>query len=138
VGVNVTRLNTDDADPAGGGRKLHRRHRQGPRQPREREPDAASKARRVAGAKLVLVDGHPVLYLHKGARHLLSFPAADDAAILKRAVAKLPEVAAATRSKALRIQTIDGTPARTSTMADALRDAGFVEGYADLELEVSV
>ncbi|MBX7084296.1 MAG: DEAD/DEAH box helicase, partial [Nannocystaceae bacterium] len=91
-------------------------------------------ARRVAGARVVTVGGRPLLFLDRGARRWLSFAGADDAALLQRAGAALRTIAASQRGKSLRVETIDGTPARNSPLAGPLRALGFVADLRGLEL----
>jgi ATP-dependent Lhr-like helicase len=100
--------------------------------------DGAAGLRRVAGARVVLVGGEIVLYLDRGARRMVTFPAAAERLdILSLAARALATVASARRGKMLRIETIDGEPARRSPHAEALRAAGFFADPRGLVLEVS-
>src|SRR5690606_16580303 len=81
--------------------------------------------RRVAGASVVLVGGDAVLYLDKGGKRLVTFPAADDLERMTAAARALVDVAARHRGRMLRVETIDGEPARGSRFAAALRSADF-------------
>jgi ATP-dependent Lhr-like helicase len=98
--------------------------------------DNVSGPRRVPGASVVFVDGRATLYLDRGSRRLLTFPAADDHETMIAAARALTRVAARTRSKSLRIEQIDGLPARTSPVADHLRLADFSSDPRGLVLEV--
>ncbi|MCB9718290.1 MAG: DEAD/DEAH box helicase [Myxococcales bacterium] len=91
--------------------------------------------RRVAGATVVLVGGEAVLYLDKGGRRLLSFVAADDPDKLRAAAGALASVAARHRGRMLRVETVDGEPARGSRLAEALREADFRSDLRGLTLE---
>ncbi len=105
--------------------------------PGEREPvdGKGPRARRVAGAALVLVGGEPVLYLGAGGKHLTTFPAARTPDTLAAAVAALPALARQRRGKLLRIERIDGREARSSELAPALISLAFSPSYRGLELE---
>jgi ATP-dependent Lhr-like helicase len=78
---------------------------------------------RKAGALVVLVDGHCVLYVERGGRTLLSF--SDDPATLQPAADAL---ALAVRDGALgklQVERADGLPVTASTLGAALEAAGF-------------
>ena len=92
--------------------------------------------RRVAGASVVVVDGAPVLWIERGGKRLVTFPAADDEATLHVALRGLAKVAETRRGKTLRIESIDGEPARTSRFSQALRAADFGGDIRGLTLEV--
>ena len=96
---------------------------------------ARSGPRRVAGASVVLVDGAPVIYLSRGGKRLLTFPAADDVEVLSLALTVLPGAARAAPGRAMTVESIDGEPARASTRTDALLGAGFVLDYRGLTIE---
>ncbi len=85
---------------------------------------------RAAGAYVVLVDGEAVLYLERGGRGLLRLPAAADADRARRAVAALPcLVTSGGPMRELRIERVDRAPVAESSLADALREAGFHTSY---------
>jgi ATP-dependent Lhr-like helicase len=94
-------------------------------------PDNAGHPARALGAYVVLVDGHACAYLERGGRTLLTFPAASDQPSWPDVFASL---VGSGRVRRLRIETIDGVPAASSGWADALRGAGFVDGYKGLSL----
>ncbi|MBL4687244.1 MAG: hypothetical protein JKY37_21790 [Nannocystaceae bacterium] len=100
-----------------------------------REP-AEGSPRRVAGASVVLVDGEAALFLDKGGKRMLTFPAADSPSVFSAAARALRSVAARQRGKALRIEKIDGVAARTSPRAEQLRQADFASDLRGLTLEV--
>ena len=91
------------------------------------------KPRRVAGATVVLVDGTPVLYLNRSGQKLRTFANHEDG--LGRAVHALREVARRRRGKLLRIEEVDGAPARTSPHAARFREQGFTADHRGLILE---
>jgi ATP-dependent Lhr-like helicase len=99
--------------------------------------DPERAPRRVAGATVVLVDGEPVLYLDKSGRRLRTFEGKTDRALLALATRALDEVARRSRGKLLRIEEIDGAPARTSPHAEVLYAQGFTSDHRGLVLEAS-
>ena len=94
-------------------------------------PPTDGRPARAAGALVVLVDGEAAVYVERGGRSLLTFPAAvvDD-----RWAAALAHVVASGRRRSLELARIDGAPARESNHADVLRAAGFADGYKGLVL----
>ena len=79
--------------------------------------------------------GEAVLFLDRGGKRMLTFPAADDPAVFVLAARALSSVAARQRGKLLRVEKIDGTPARTSARAEQLRQADFASDLRGLTLE---
>jgi ATP-dependent Lhr-like helicase len=112
--------------------------------PWPRDDSEARKAfQRVPGARVVLVDGLPVLYLDRGHRGVLTFPAADaadapdaadgpDAGRLGLAARAIAEDPAALGARGFSIERIDGAPADESPLAGILLDLGFVRGFRGL------
>jgi len=99
------------------------------------ETPGGGRPRRVAGAEVVLVGGAAALYLEAGGRGLLTFPdLADDPEVARAAAGALRELRGP-RRRSLRIERIDGEPARESERAGLLREAGFVNDYRGLALE---
>jgi ATP-dependent helicase Lhr and Lhr-like helicase len=95
-------------------------------------PDIDARPARAAGASVVLRAGSAVAYIERGAKHLLTFGAdaiADPSWV--DAVARLVKQG---RVAKLELQRVDGGPARESALAEALRAAGFVDGYRGLVL----
>ena len=93
-------------------------------------PPTDGRPARAAGALVVLVDGEAAVYLEKGARSLLTFPAAADG----RWAESLASVVRTGRRRSIELAKIDGEPARSAPGADALRGAGFSDGYKGLVL----
>jgi ATP-dependent Lhr-like helicase len=93
-------------------------------------PESAGRPARVSGAYVVLADGEAAAYLERGGRTLLAFPAGSDGAWVD-ALASLVKDG---RLRRIELTRIDGAPAVESPFADALRTAGFVEGYRGLVL----
>jgi hypothetical protein len=79
----------------------------------------------------VLVDGEAAAYLEKGAKSLLTFPAAI---VDGRWPSALASVVHRGQRRSIEVAKIDGAPARESSHADALRSAGFADGYKGLVL----
>jgi len=98
-------------------------------------PPSTSPPRRAPGAAVILCGGEPVLFLERGGRRLLSFPAAVDGSVLRQAIGALAVIAGRRRGKYLRIETIDDVPARTCSLASALIDGGFFADPRGLVLE---
>jgi ATP-dependent Lhr-like helicase len=93
-------------------------------------PESAGRPARVSGAYVVLVDGDAAAYLERGARTLLTFPGGSDGPWVD-ALASLVKDG---RIRRIELTRIDGAPAVESPFAEALRTAGFVEGYRGLVL----
>ncbi|MEZ5138568.1 MAG: DEAD/DEAH box helicase [Acidimicrobiales bacterium] len=94
-------------------------------------PPPDGRPARSAGALVVLVDGEAAVFVERGGRSLLTFPAAmvDD-----RWADALAGVVRSGRRRSLEVAKIDGAPARESPHADTLRRAGFADGYKGLVL----
>jgi ATP-dependent helicase Lhr and Lhr-like helicase len=92
-------------------------------------PGSAGRPARQAGAFVALTEGAPVAYLERGARSLLTFGA--PVAVWAEAIASLAKDG---RLRKIELHRIDGEPAASSVHADALREAGFVDGYRGLTL----
>ena len=91
------------------------------------DPRAADGGRpsRRAGALVLLWRGELALYLEAGGKAMLSFAAVsgDDLAAAMRA--GMPLVTRLARRRALRLETADGAPARSSPLAPLLIASGF-------------
>jgi ATP-dependent helicase Lhr and Lhr-like helicase len=92
-------------------------------------PGSAGQPARAVGAFVVMVGGEACAYLERGGRRLLTFPAAADHPAWVEVLAGLVDDG---RVRRLRIEAIDAVPAATSGHADALRAAGFADGYKGL------
>jgi ATP-dependent Lhr-like helicase len=101
------------------------------RRPLDEADDAeeVAPARRAAGARAVLVEGAPVLFIEGGGRALRVFSGADHHTDteLAPAVAGLRHALQRRggRSRALRIERVNGGPALRSALSEKLRRAGF-------------
>jgi ATP-dependent Lhr-like helicase len=94
--------------------------------PWPRREGAARSPSRVYGAQVVLVDGSPVLYLERGGRSLLTFPADDRPGALERAVGALAAWVLADRRRKVSVERVDGEPVFGSPLERPLADAGFL------------
>ena len=85
---------------------------------------------RAAGAHLILVDGQAALYVERGARGLLTLPAADDPEVLDEALSALPRLLApAGPLRELRLERVNRVPPAESELAERLRAMGFRPTY---------
>ncbi|HEX2575285.1 MAG TPA: DEAD/DEAH box helicase, partial [Aquihabitans sp.] len=94
-------------------------------------PPTDGRPARAAGALVVLVDGEAAVYVERGGRSLLTFPAA---LVDPRWAAALAAVVGRRQRRSLELAKIDGAPSRESSHADTLRAAGFGDGYKGLVL----
>jgi ATP-dependent helicase Lhr and Lhr-like helicase len=92
-------------------------------------PASGGRPARVAGALVVLADGEAAAFVERGGRSLWTFPAAERYPSWPEGLARRV-ASAAVRSH--EVQTVDGEPVRTSPWADALRQAGYADGYRGL------
>ncbi|MCR9095762.1 MAG: DEAD/DEAH box helicase [bacterium] len=98
----------------------------------------AARPRRAAGARVVLVDGEPVLYTDRNARRVWTFPTAEPARRadgLTRAARALGRGGRSFPRGGLRIEQIDGESAHEAEGATAFVQAGYRRSYKGLELE---
>jgi ATP-dependent Lhr-like helicase len=91
-----------------------------PRRPGE---DAGHRPGRKAGALVVLVDGHLVLYVERGGRTLLTW--AEDQAVLQPAVDALSLAVREGLLGRLTVERADGVGVLDSPLGRALEEAGF-------------
>ena len=96
--------------------------------------EAGPRPRRVAGARVILVDGEPVLFVDKGGRSVVTLAGWSEPERAERAVHALEE-ARGGRFKTLHIDRIDGAAAPSSPHAEVFRRAGYAEDYKGLVLE---
>jgi ATP-dependent Lhr-like helicase len=101
---------------------------------------SGGRPRRAVGARVVLVDGRPSLFVEAGGVRALTFE--DDATPsgrtrLDRALRALVADSARLGRKRLHLEEIDGEKARGSGLADAFLRAGFRAGHRGLEFDGS-
>ncbi len=82
---------------------------------------------------MVVANGVAAAYVERGGRSMLTFEgaAADPGTWIEALVAAHKEG----RVPRLTVERIDNEPARTSPYAEALRSAGFADGYRGLTLK---
>ena len=103
---------------------------------------ATLRASRVAGARVVLVDGHATAWIARGDRQLLVALAAEEpdrgrrARALARELVRLAETSLADRRGWL-IAEVNGEPAVASQVAAAFVEAGFDITSGGLQLRVA-
>ncbi len=102
-------------------------------------PDTPARASRVAGARVVLIDGHAVAWIARGDRQLLVALAADEPDRGRQARALAGELVRLARTnrgdrRGWHITEVNGAPAAASAIADACAAAGFDAGPGGLHL----
>jgi ATP-dependent Lhr-like helicase len=99
-------------------------------------PDGAPRPSRRAGALVLLWHGRPAAYWEAGGRSLITFdlPPGDLDAALRAA---LPTALRLARRRFVRVETVNGQPARTSPLAPLLLASGFRPELHALAYEVS-
>ncbi len=95
---------------------------------------AVARPRRVAGARVVLVDGSPVLYSGKGARSLQTFRSEIDHERMRVALRALVEAPA---HRLISIERVDGVPPSDSPHRELFEECGFASGYRGFTLRES-
>ena len=96
----------------------------------------AGRPRRAAGATVVLVDGLPLLFLERGGRAGLLFPAFVEPRAAAAGLRALRIWVSRSPKGRLHIERLDGQPAREHAAASAFREIGFTGGHRGLMLEV--
>ncbi len=94
-----------------------------------RWPESAGRPARVAGAHVVMIDGLPAVFIERGAKSLVSFPAALETSTW---VDQLKELVVSGVIRTCEIGKIDGEPASASPLATTLIDQGFIKAYKGL------
>jgi ATP-dependent Lhr-like helicase len=85
---------------------------------------------RAAGAYVILVDGEAAIYVERGARGLLTLPAADDPDVRDAALAALPGlIGEGGPLREIRLERVNRVPPAESDLAEALRGLGFRPTY---------
>ena len=99
-------------------------------------PENSGRPRRAAGTLTIFVDGHPLLFVEKGAKKLLSFPKIDEPEFREAALRGLTVVAEGRRGKMLSVHEIDGVSAAKHPLYPALKTNGFRDDYHGLSLRL--
>ena len=102
--------------------------------PVTRNPDGARPSRR-AGALVILWGGEAALYVESGGRSLASFSAVTLGALAECLTQALPALAGLLGRRSLRVESVDGQPARQSELAPLLLAAGFRSELRGLSFE---
>jgi hypothetical protein len=76
-----------------------------------------------------------VAFADRGLKSLITFAALNAPGRVALLVDALRPLARHRRGRVLRVETIDGLPARQAPLADALREAGFASDHKGLLLE---
>jgi ATP-dependent Lhr-like helicase len=92
-------------------------------------PPSGGRPARAAGALVVLIDGEAVAFVERGGRSVWTFPAAADHPAWPAALAARVTTG---RARSHEVHSVDGEPVRTTPWADALRAAGYADGYRGL------
>ena len=92
-------------------------------------PESAGRPARAAGAHVVIVNGEAAVYVDRGAKTIVGFPAAHETTLWVDAV---KDLARRGLVRSLEISKIDGDPSSDSPLAEALTDHGFVKAYKGL------
>ena len=94
---------------------------------------ASGIMQRASGAVVVMREGHLLLYLDRGGRHLLTF--GEDELLLSEALEGLRDLLAERNRKAIRIDKVDGQGALQSPRADWLRSHGLSADHRGFAIE---
>jgi ATP-dependent Lhr-like helicase len=97
------------------------------------ESNERGRAARTASAVVVSAAGTPLVWFERSAHHLVMFPAAATDARWAAALADLVRRGA---ERSVEVRKVDGEPV-SGEIADALRGAGFVDGYRGLVLRAA-
>jgi ATP-dependent Lhr-like helicase len=93
-------------------------------------PESPGRPARSASALVVLRDGVPLVWFDRRAHHVVTFPAATADTGWTQALAALVKDG---HARTVEVRKVDGDPLVVkSSWSDALRDAGFVDGYRGL------
>jgi ATP-dependent Lhr-like helicase len=91
-----------------------------------------ARPRRVSGSIIILVEGHPVFFVEKGGKKLISFPKAEEPEFLEAGLRGLDQQARNQRGKMLQVLEIDARPAQKSPLYPAFKAFGFRDDYQGL------
>ena len=92
-------------------------------------PESVGRPARASGAHVIIVNGEAAIYVDRGAKTIVSFPAAHDTTVW---VDALKDLARRGVVRSLEIAKIDGNPSSDSPLADVLSAHGFVKAYKGL------
>ena len=92
-------------------------------------PESNGRPARAAGAHVIIVNGEASVYVDRGAKTIVSFPAAHQSTLW---VDALKDVARRGHVRSLEIGKIDGEPSSDSSLTEVLTEHGFVRAYKGL------
>lgn len=95
-------------------------------------PSNNGRPRRAWGTTVILVEGHPIFFLEKGAKKILTFPQAQEPEYQQAGIEGLDLYARRQRGKRLQIVEIDGAASVKSSFYAALKSFGFRDDYQGL------
>ena len=95
-------------------------------------PPNAGRPRRASGTRTILVDGHPIFFIEKGGKKLVSFPKAEEPDFLEAGLRGLDAITRGIRGKMLHVHELDGMPPVKSPLYAALKAFGFRDDYHGL------
>jgi ATP-dependent Lhr-like helicase len=102
-----------------------------------REGDDRRAFQRAAGARVILVNGEPVLYLERGGRSVVTLPAFDDPDTASLAIHALVAATDEAGGRGMTLERIDGDSASQSPLAARFIAAGFLSGVRGLTFRPS-
>ncbi|MEY2959246.1 MAG: hypothetical protein RLZZ01_1814 [Actinomycetota bacterium] len=96
-------------------------------------PSTGGRPTRTGSAVVVLADGVPLVWFDRSAHHLVTFPGATSSSAdgMVGWASVLADLVASGRERSVEVRRVDGGPV-TDEVAEALRAAGFVDGYRGL------
>lgn len=99
-------------------------------------PESSGRPRRAAGTLTIFVNGHPLFFVEKGGKKMLSFPKIDEPEYREAGLRGLLEIAGRRRGKMLTVHEIDGVGAAKHPLYPALKALGFRDDYHGLSLRL--
>ena len=92
-------------------------------------PENAGRPRRASGTLTVMVEGHPVFFVEKGAKKITSFPKVEEPDFLEAGLRGLDKIARGIRGKMIQLAELDGQHPSKSPLYAALKGYGFRDDY---------
>ena len=92
-------------------------------------PESDGRPARAAGAHVIIVNGEAAVYIDRGAKSIIGFPAAHESPLW---VDALKDLARKRLVRSLEIARIDGAPSGESPLSETLTEHGFVKAYKGL------
>ena len=95
-------------------------------------PSKTGRPRRASGTRIILVEGHPIFFIDKGGKKLISFPKAEEPDFLEAGLRGLDALTRSIRGKMLHLHELDGLPPMKSPLYSAFKAFGFRDDYHGL------